>query len=1590
MSVSYRPSRLGVYNGIDDPTKFIQDFEIHAINQDWDETKQLTVFPKFLEGRAKRVFDACTDKSTIAKAIDAVKKGCKPPNESLLYKFYDRKLKPGEKISHYALHLQELLLTAMPDISTEYMSTFLRSHLNNALPADLRSLVNFTADTLTWDQLLVKLDQQQCGQQPITLSQSYESYPESSPLIKPEPTIKSEPIESYYAESNKSTRRVTLRSPPPFDRSRLGASNFDRSRLGQPSVSFDRSRLGQTSANFDGECNYCHIWGHKMSDCRKRAQVNSQSNRRYQEHNRGNRRYDNHGHNSRHRNNRPQVNSNAVSADKDEFTGDESGYPYLELNTATVVSLKSLKSGVEKSVGLLRIQVEFSLFNGSPVTVNALLDGGSSHSFISPRVLTEQQKRIASDPSQCSRENYVINGATGTVKCQCSVSSAFLRLDTWKGSHKFIITAAVHKDDMILGRDFLKANAVKIDHSTDSLKIGSCDIVIPTTNTFKSSTSQSRQPQVQSKQTLVRQSARISADQSKLETSSLSFVCKTTTDVIVPQQSQTFVPFTCANINKLNAELLLFEPLHPTPSNCLIARSVHQMGSQLYCNVLNAGPVDIRMQNGMDIGQISETEAANREFDKNVRKYRPLSMEQIRGQAKSRLSGKSPRASSDRWNNLSINKELTALEREMLLQVLDKHQDTFQWDSSVVGRTKLVEHTINTGDSKPVQLRQYPLPSVALAEVRRQRDDMLKTGIIRPSNSPWRSPVLLIKKKDSGGAVVGHRFCIDLTKVNEKTVKDSYPLPLIGKTVNTLSGSKYFSSADLDRAFWQIGIAEQDKQKFAFVVDNQLFEPNVMPFGATNAPSTFQRLIDRVLHGLTWRQCLVYLDDVLIFSKTFEEHLEAIHEVLSRLDYAGLKLKPSKCNFVKDEVDYLGFKVSQKGIQVTPKKIEALLKVPLPETNKKLYTFLCSLTYYRTCIPKYGDLTSDLYAMCDTKKKLCQWNEKTTKQFTALKQALVQAPILAYPDYSEPFVVHSDASDIGISAVLLQYVDKVLKPISFASRKLSLTERRYTVSERELLAIVYAYEQFYHHLYGRTITFFTDHKPLVTMNKLKKPLGRLGRLFHRLSGVDYSLEYIPGAQNFLADFLSRSFNPDTVGIEVKHTAVQSSVNWLVEQAKDPELVSLIECVRNSSSVPEWRALSNGGRWLLERRNLYLDEGILMHSTDRVVVPDHMKKEVMKLHHDSPFAGHRAFETTLISLNKRYYWNFMPSQVKDYCTSCEKCQKFNFACAHNRAPLKPIVVSRPWQLLGIDFTGPLKTTPRGKKYIVIAVDHFTKYVEAAATTTFDAQTTALFTFNNIICRYGMVESILTDQGVNFESKLFKHLCTLLGTDKLHTSTYHPEANGCTERINRTMKPGLAKYVNVDHDDWDLYLQMAVSAYNNSYHASIRMTPYEAMFGRPPVLVCDVIMNNQLPSTTRISDVSSFIKFLRLNADYVCSIIRKNSDVARARQKANYDNLARGSTQFNEGDLVKINNFRVRPGHSKSFEPKFLGPYRIVSKFSNLNYEIDSNVLPREIVHYNRMSLFTVPTTSPEDLCPGEDMAEYLKDLSLERLERGAFI
>ena len=375
-------------------------------------------------------------------------------------------------------------------------------------------------------------------------------------------------------------------------------------------------------------------------------------------------------------------------------------------------------------------------------------------------------------------------------------------------------------------------------------------------------------------------------------------------------------------------------------------------------------------------------------------------------------------------------------EKEQLYALLMEYSDVFSLSSGELGRTAVTKHHINTGDAQPVHLLPRRIPQARRDEVKRLIQEMLDQRAIQHSDSPWSSFVVLAKKKDGST-----RFCIDYRKVNEVTRKDAYPLPRVDDTLDTLVGSKYFSTLDLASGYWQVEVAEIDQPKTSFTTPEGLFQFRVMPFGLCNAPATFQRLMDRVLSGLKWSTCLVYFDDIMVVGTSFADHLSNIGGVLARLRGAGLKLKPGKCCLCQKLVAFLGHIVSAEGITTDPSKTEAVAKWPTPQSRREVQQFLGLANYYRRFVKNFAAIAGPLQCLTE-KNSNFEWTIECQHAFDKLHACLVSSPVLSYPDYNRRFVLDTDASGTGIGAVLSQVKDDGSEVVTaYASRSLSQPER---------------------------------------------------------------------------------------------------------------------------------------------------------------------------------------------------------------------------------------------------------------------------------------------------------------------------------------------------------------------------------------------------------------------------------------------------------------------------------------------------------------------------------------------------------------------
>jgi len=626
--------------------------------------------------------------------------------------------------------------------------------------------------------------------------------------------------------------------------------------------------------------------------------------------------------------------------------------------------------------------------------------------------------------------------------------------------------------------------------------------------------------------------------------------------------------------------------------------------------------------------------------------------------------------------------ELDQEERCAIRSLLQKYEDIFSKNEFDIGRTHLVEYHIDTGDHRPIRqpLRRQPLKHLDAIDDNVQ--EMLKHGIIEPAASPWVSNVVIVAKKD--GSL---RFCVDYRAINSVTYKDSYPLPLIDNCLNAMNGSSWFSTLDLRAGYHNIPVAEKDRDKTAFVTRRGCWRFTVMPFGMTCAPSVFQRLMDLVLCGLSYEFCLVYLDDIVIYSSSFEEHLVRLELVFERLRYARLKLKPSKCSLFQRKVAFLGHTISESGVAMQEEKIEAVKKWPVPKNLHDVRSFIGLCSYYRRFIAGFADIAAPLHALAGKDVKF-QWKIEHQLAFEQLKLKLTSAPVLAMPSNDGHYILDTDASDIGLGAVLSQVQDGEERVIAFASRTLQKPEKNYETTRKELLAVTYGLKQFRQYLLGRPITIRVDHAALTWLRRTAEPLPQLARWLTLIEQYDYTVVHRSGKKHQNADSLSRRREEDKFEAEGPHSsfAIKSAIvsdigdllageNIITAQLEDEEIGPIVRWKLEKEEQPpigELLAMSEPTKILWSQWDrLTVRQGIIYRQyfgksgksdSLQLLVPASLRSEAIKRCHTGMAGGHMGTKKTIDQVQRRFYWVKWRGDTARYCRQCLEC------CSYHRGKL----------------------------------------------------------------------------------------------------------------------------------------------------------------------------------------------------------------------------------------------------------------------------------------------------------------------------------
>jgi hypothetical protein len=886
------------------------------------------------------------------------------------------------------------------------------------------------------------------------------------------------------------------------------------------------------------------------------------------------------------------------------------------------------------------------------------------------------------------------------------------------------------------------------------------------------------------------------------------------------------------------------------------------------------------------------------------------------------------------------------------------------------------DHAIDLKPDTPetLQSKVYPMSPNEQGELDKFISDNLRSGMIRASKSPMAAPVFFIKKKD--GSL---RLIEDYRKLNLFTVKNRYPLPLASDIINRLAGARYFTKLDVRWGYHNIRIKEGDEWNAAFVTNRGLFEPTVMLFRLTNAPATFQALMNTIFADLIASgKVAVYLDDILIYTSTLEEHRRVVQDVLDRLQKRDLYLRPEKCEFEKETVEYLGMVISQGEVRMDTAKVQAIKDWPAPTNLHDLRGFVGFANFYRRFIQDFSKICRPLHDL--TKKDTpWVWNSEHQHAFDTLRNAFIASPVLSMWEPDRPTRLEVDASGYATGGVISQKGDDgTWHPIAYRSEGLNEAERNYMVEDREMLAIIRALEEWRHFLEGLPAPFeiLTDHNNLRSWSAAKDLSRRQARWAQYLTRFDFVLVHRPGKDNGRADALSRRANhrisdsDDNRGVTVlkpeqfvHHLAATGEASVLLDTA-------LTERVRQSSvkEAEVLTALSELGRDGPKRLANGLPEwdqkdGLVWYR-GKLYIPndEELRSDVVATCHDSITAGHPGQYGTQEHVERHYWWPQLAAFVKRYVDACDLCNRTKTSRLGPQGELQPLPVpGAPWEVIS---TNMIVELPKSNGYdsIVAFVDYDTKQCHLAPTvTTATADDIADIEIREVFRLHGLQKKILSDRGPQFAAKLLRRIYERLGIEMALSTAYHPQTDGQTERLNAEIEQFLRLFCSWRQDDWEPLLPIVEFVLNSRVHSATKHTPFELNYGFTPDFTIPAGGKTDVPAATERLDR---LREARQEAHAALRITREH-------MKFYHDRNVRPTPDYPEGSKVWLDSRNVKLKQpSQKLGHKWLGPFVIEKKVGNLAYRLK---LPHQMkVH----PVFHVNLLKPHkpDTIPGREPPE----------------
>ena len=1051
------------------------------------------------------------------------------------------------------------------------------------------------------------------------------------------------------------------------------------------------------------------------------------------------------------------------------------------------------------------------------------------------------------------------------------------------------------------------------------------------------------------------------------------------------ERNQVVYPGCCEKVRcKINSsqfsanKLLVFLPLEEmcVESDLVVFDSTEILKpGRKFIEVMLYNPTRSRMnlKKGMLLGQVSDAAAA----------YTLPILQKQKSVAVNEVEVGEEVEDKRRLDQIDLD-NLTPDQKKEVMELLTEEEEVFSKTKNDIGHIPDFKLDIKLTDETPFGEAYRKIPGNLYKEVKNHISDLLANGWIKQSYSPYSSPMVCVRKKDGG-----LRLCIDFRRLNKKTIPDMQPIPRITDILDRLHGQSWFTTLDMSQAYHQGELSEDARKYTGFSTPWALYEWVRIPYGIMNAPAGFQRFINNCLAHLSDDICCAYLDDILVYSASLEEHKVALKKVLRCLRMKGVKLNMMKCRFFKQEIRYLGRLISKDGYRPDPEDVKELERCKTPPNNVgKLRSLLGFLGYYRTYIkdfsrkvkPIYDLLQKDGVKGADSSKK--QLDSKTKINWTDSHQKIVEeivdylkSPnVIAYPDFSKPFIVHTDASQDGLGAALYQEQEGKTKIISLASRTLTPAERNYFMhsGKLEFLALKWSVTEKFHDylINGPDFEVVTDNNPLTYVLSTAKLHSTGLRWVAELASFRFSIRYRSGKKHVDADYLSRNavdefeelkkktdkvLDIEETGIVLASAARKENViNAVRVDAVEMESTDQLGKISNEDLKkaqiedefvePVYRIIEAGNQvtrkemkqlsknvkiMLKQAKKLSIVDGVLIRKTAnfvQIVLLEMFRQLVYTELHEK--LAHLGPDRVLELARRRFYWPRMKNDIENYVRKRCRCliskKKNNPACA----PMVPMYSTHPLELLTIDYMH-LDKAKGGCEYVLVCCDHFTKFIQFYATKNKSGLAAADKVYNELVLKYGFPTRIHHDQGKDFNNKLFDRLHQLTGTKMSRTTPYHPQGNGLTERTNRTLQNMLKTLEKSEKNNWPKHLAKLSYAYNVTVNKTTGFSPYSLFFGREPRLAIDAMFELDLSNEGRIrKSYKEFAEDWKVAMNQAFDIVRKNTQAKGEYNKKHFEQKVRG-VEINIGDRVLRRN-REQGGTGKLRNHWHDVIYKVVAK------------------------------------------------------------